>query len=200
MDLEFSLNRDVVFIKPKTHSDHRGGFTEIFVETWFRVNVLDVDFVQDNEVHNRACGTIRGLHFQAPPCSQGKLVRCSAGSIFDLTVDLRVGSPTFRRWAAVTLSAQNQRQVWIPPGFAHGLCTLEANTVVSYKVTSAYCGKHDQGIAWNDDGLNIDWPAQADPSTLSSKDRNLPDLCQLLAGSNELFAFQQNGGGLTCGY
>ena len=179
MQLEFSYNRIVCFIKPKTHLDNRGGFTETFVDNWFRNTICNVDFVQDNEVYSRTVGTIRGLHYQSPPRAQGKLVRCSAGAIFDVTVDLRPSSPNFRQWMSAHLSAANQRQVWVPPGFAHGLCTLENDTIVSYKVTSAFSPEHDKGIAWDDSELAIKWPALADPSTLSEKDRNLPPLNQL---------------------
>ena len=163
-------------MRPAKIEDQRGYFSEIFRADKFRERVGAVDFVQDNQSFNAATGTIRGVHFQTHPFGQGKLVRCIAGSIFDVAVDLRRGSPTFGRWEAVTLTAQLNNQFWLPVGFGHGFCTLEPDSVLSYRVTNYYSAGHDAGIAWDDKAVAIQWPDVADAATLSSKDRNLPEL------------------------
>jgi len=132
--------------------------------------------VQDNESLSRRPGTLRGLHFQTAPFVQGKLVRCAAGALFDVAVDLRAGSPSFGRWIGVELSADGGNQLWVPPGFAHGFCTLLPDTVVSYKVTAPYSAAHDKGLAWDDAQVAVDWPEAADRETLSAKDREQPGL------------------------
>ena len=161
----------LVLIAPKRVTDQRGYFAETYREEDFRARAGHVHFVQENQSLSVATGTIRGLHFQVAPFAQGKLVRCLAGSLYDVAVDLRSGSPTFGRSAAVTLSAETGTQLWIPPGFAHGFCTLEPNSVISYKVTAYYNAGSDCGLAWDDPKLGIDWPACANPDTLSAKDR-----------------------------
>ena len=122
---------------------------------------------------------MRGLHFQAPPHAQAKLVRVTRGSVYDVAVDIRVGSPTYGRHAGVILSAANWTQMWIPAGFAHGFCTLEPDTEVIYKVTAYYAPESDRGLKWDDAELAIDWPVEAGSATLSDKDRNLPGLKQM---------------------
>ena len=169
----------VVEIVPKRIGDNRGYFSEVYKSQWFRQNVADVEFVQENESLSANIGTIRGLHFQSPPYAQGKLVRCLAGALFDVCVDIRVASPTFGKWISVTLSTDDGRQFWIPPGFAHGFCTLEPNTVISYKVTAPYSPEHDKGLRWNDPDVAVIWPAVADPNHLSAKDRLQPTLNRL---------------------
>lgn len=170
---------DIVEIIPKKHEDARGYFSEVFRDDWFRSNVAEVDFFQENQSLSRNVGTIRGLHFQSEPFAQGKLVRCLAGLIFDVAVDIRQGSPTFGHWIAVELSPEKGNQLWIPAGFAHGFCTLLPDSVLCYKVTAGYSPENDLGLAWNDASVGIEWPAVAAPDTLSGKDRVQPMLSAL---------------------
>jgi dTDP-4-dehydrorhamnose 3,5-epimerase len=166
-------------IKPRKIEDERGYFSEIFRRDSFAERAPDVEFVQDNQSLSVRTGTIRGLHFQSHPAAQGKLVRCLAGSLFDVAVDLRVDSPTYARWISLILSPEHNNQLWIPAGFGHGFCTLEPNSVISYRVTSYYSAEHDKGVAWDDPQIGIDWPAIADRETLSAKDRTQPALAEL---------------------
>jgi dTDP-4-dehydrorhamnose 3,5-epimerase len=157
----------VLLIEPKVHGDHRGYFFESY-----RTDVLAAHgvpaFVQDNQSFSKE-GTLRGLHFQLDR-PQGKLVRVLRGSIVDVAVDIRVGSPTFGKWIAETLSADNHRQLYVPPGFAHGFCVVGDVAEVLYKCTDFYSGAADQrGVLWNDPGLAIAWPAAA--PTLSDQDK-----------------------------
>lgn len=165
---------------PRKIGDERGYFAEIFREDRFR-EIADVNFVQENQSLSVEVGTVRGLHFQTGPFAQGKLVRCLSGAVFDVAVDLRRGSPHFGNWAAIELTAETGNQLWIPPGFAHGFCTLRPQSVVCYKVTSFYSREHDKGVAWDDSDIGIAWPALADPATLSPKDRSQPGLADLPA-------------------
>lgn len=166
-------------IFPRKIEDHRGYFSEVFRQDAFREHGPRVDFVQDNQSLSLQPGTIRGLHFQSHPAAQGKLVRCLAGKLLDVVVDLRVGSPTYGRWISATLSPSDNNQLWVPVGFAHGFCTLEPNTIISYRVTNYYSREHDKGVAWNDPELGVEWPEIADPETLSLKDREQPSLAEL---------------------
>lgn len=168
-----------IAIRPIRHGDARGYFAETFRADLFADAVDSVDFVQENESLSAKVGTVRGLHFQVGPFAQGKLVRCAVGAVLDVAVDIRVGSPSYGRWIAVELSAQNGSQLWIPPGFAHGFCTLEPDTVLAYKVTAYYSHEHDRGLAWDDPAIGVTWPAVADRSTLSAKDRVQPKLAEL---------------------
>ncbi len=145
----------------------------------FEAEVGSFAFVQDNCSYSAKAGTVRGLHFQLNPRAQGKLVSCIAGSLFDAAVDLRSGSPTYGQFVTAELSAQNAKQLWVPPGFAHGFCTLEPDTVISYKVTDYYRPEYDSGLLWNDPEIAIDWPVNADVAILSDKDRMLPRLADL---------------------
>ncbi|MBC2669050.1 dTDP-4-dehydrorhamnose 3,5-epimerase [Novosphingobium piscinae] len=169
----------VLEITPKRHGDERGYFAEIFSQRDFEAHAGPTVFVQENESLSARVGTIRGLHFQTDPHAQGKLVRCTAGAIFDVAVDLRSDSPTYGQWAGVELSPAKGNLFWIPPGFAHGFCTLEPDTVVNYKVTSHYAPECDKGLLWNDPSVGIIWPSVADPDTLSAKDRVQPTLAEL---------------------
>jgi dTDP-4-dehydrorhamnose 3,5-epimerase len=169
----------LIEITPRRFADERGYFAETFRHDIFCDQAGPVTFVQENESLSARPGTIRGLHFQTEPLAQGKLVRCAAGALLDVAVDLRVGSPTFGRWAAVELTPESGKQLWIPAGFAHGFCTLKPNTVINYKVTAYYSAAHDSGLAWNDPAIGIDWPALADPETLSAKDSIQPLLADL---------------------
>jgi dTDP-4-dehydrorhamnose 3,5-epimerase len=168
-------------VQPAKIEDQRGYFSEIFRSDKFREQAGAVDFVQDNQSANVRLGTIRGIHFQTHPFAQGKLVRCIAGSVFDVAVDLRMGSPTFGRWVAVTLTSELNNQLWVPVGFGHAYCTLEPNSVLAYRVTNYYDAESDKGVVWDDDRIGIEWPAVADPTTLSSKDLQQPRLAELPA-------------------
>lgn len=170
----------IVLMTPRHLGDERGYFAEIFRADLFSQNVGDYDFVQDNESLSARIGTIRGLHFQSEPHAQGKLVRCTSGALFDVAVDIRAGSPTYGQWVGETLTPNNGKQFWIPPGFAHGFCTLEPDTVIAYKVTGGYYSTEcDKGLAWDDPAIGIVWPDTADADTLSAKDRKQPLLANL---------------------
>ena len=140
-----------------------------------------LEFVQDNQSLSVRAGTVRGIHFQSHPKAQGKLVRCLSGSVLDVAVDLRTGSPTYGQWIAVTLTPEENNQLWIPVGFGHAFCTLEPNSVIAYRVTDYYSPESDKGVAWDDPQIGIDWPSVADAETLSAKDREQPALSQLPA-------------------
>ncbi len=170
---------DVVEILPKRHGDERGYFTETFRDDWFRENVADVTFFQENQSLSRSRGVLRGLHFQSHPSAQGKLVRCISGAILDVAVDIRHGSPTYGRHVAVTLTAEQGNQLWIPVGFLHGFCTLTADVLIAYKVTAYYDPAADRGVLWNDPDLAIAWPDFVDPALMSGKDRQQPLLRDL---------------------
>lgn len=165
---------------PRRIGDERGYFAEIFRADIFAQHCGDFAFTQDNESVSAKAGTIRGLHFQSEPHVQGKLVRCTAGALFDVAVDIRLGSPTYGQWISEILTPGNGKQLWVPPGFAHGFCTLEPNTVICYKVTGYYSAECDRGLAWDDGEIGVRWPEVADPATLSSKDRCQPLLADLL--------------------
>lgn len=173
---------DVLILEPRVFGDERGFFYESYNERVFReATGLDVHFVQDN--HSRSVkGVLRGLHYQLPPMAQGKLVRCVVGEVFDVAVDIRGSSPSFGKWAGVTLSAENKRQLWIPEGFAHGFLVLSEVAEFVYKTTNYYAPEYDRGIVWNDPGIGIQWPIAAGP-TLSGKDQH----AKLLAAA-EYFA------------
>jgi dTDP-4-dehydrorhamnose 3,5-epimerase len=179
MDIREFKIPDVKLIFPKRFSDARGCFVETWSERRFRQEIADMTFVQDNESFSAKIGTLRGLHFQKPPYAQGKLVRVLKGSILDVAVDIRRGSPTYGHNVAITLDAAEGMQLWVPPGFLHGFCTLEDETVVSYKVTSYYSPNHDAGVLWNDQDLGINWPVPVDSVVLSDKDQRHPCLREL---------------------
>lgn len=170
---------DVKLFVPKRIADDRGYFAETFRSELFSSVCGDHAFVQENESLSRRIGTVRGLHFQSEPHAQGKLVRCTAGALFDVAVDIRIGSRTFGQWIGEVLTPQNGHQLWVPAGFAHGFCTLAEDTVISYKVTDYYSGACDKGLLWCDADVGIIWPDVADPETLSAKDRIQPQLVDL---------------------
>ncbi len=170
---------DVVLIRPKRLGDARGYFVETFNARLFGREVAEAVFVQDNEALSAQAGTVRGLHFQHPPTAQGKLVRALKGGIFDVAVDIRQGSPSFGRHISTLLTAESGDQLWVPPGFAHGYCTTEPDSIIAYKVTDFYSGADDGGIAWDDPALGIDWPVAPGAAVLSDKDRKLPKLSEL---------------------
>jgi len=179
----------LVEFSPRIHGDARGYFAEVFRADLFAAEVGPATFVQDNQSFSAAPGTVRGLHFQTPPHAQGKLVRCLAGAVFDVAVDLRHGSASYGKWVGVELSATRLNALWVPAGFGHGFCTLTPDAVVSYKVTAYYSREHDMGVAWDDPAIGVAWPGVADAETLSPKDRVQPKLGELGA----VFAMAEAG-------
>jgi dTDP-4-dehydrorhamnose 3,5-epimerase len=173
----------VLEIRPDRFSDERGFFSEVWNATTWAGQGLSFDWVQDNHSLSRTSGVLRGLHYQVAPLAQGKLVRVSRGSVFDVAVDIRRNSSTFGRWVSAIISAAEWNQLLIPAGFAHGFLTLEDDTEVQYKVTAPYSAAHDRAIRWNDPELAIDWPMEEADLTLSEKDRSAPLLAEA-----ELFA------------
>ena len=170
---------DVKLITPDRHGDDRGFFSETWNSARFVDAGLEFTWVQDNHSLSKDTGVLRGLHFQTPPFAQDKLVRVTAGSIIDVAVDIRHGSPTFGKYVSAILSAENWRQLLVPAGFAHGFCTLEPNTEVVYKVTAFYSRDHDKGLAWDDPDLAIDWHLGGSHPLLSDKDKKQPKLADL---------------------
>jgi dTDP-4-dehydrorhamnose 3,5-epimerase len=170
---------DLKLLVPKLFSDARGTFTETWSDRTFREKIANVSFVQDNQSISTKERTVRGLHFQKAPHAQGKLIRVLRGSIFDIAVDIRRGSPTYGQHVAITLDAATGAQLWVPEGFLHGFCTLEDSTEVFYKVTSYYSPAHDGGVLWSDPDLGIPWPVGPEPVILSEKDRKHPCLRDL---------------------
>ncbi|QPJ99036.1 dTDP-4-dehydrorhamnose 3,5-epimerase [Enterobacter mori] len=162
---------DLFVLEPKVFGDERGFFMESFNQNDFeKVIGKRVDFVQDN--HSKSSkGVLRGLHYQLAPYAQAKLVRCVVGEVFDVAVDLRKNSPTFKKWFGITLSAENKHQLWIPEGFAHGFMVTSDEAEFLYKTTSYYAPGHQQAIIYNDPILNISWPTCDAPLSLSQKDQ-----------------------------
>jgi dTDP-4-dehydrorhamnose 3,5-epimerase len=175
--IDHALN-GVYVLEPRVHEDHRGFFMETYSQRVLEELGICHDFVQDNHSLSKDKGTLRGLHYQLAPMAQTKLVRVTAGSIYDVAVDIRPASPTLGQWYGTVLSAQNKRQLLVPKGFAHGFCTLDPHTEVMYKVDQYYSFEHDRGLAWDDQDLRIDWPV--DQPILSDKDRQHPTLNQML--------------------
>lgn len=170
-----------VEVLPRKIEDDRGYFSETFRLSSFVNQVGPAEFVQDNQSLSVRPGTIRGIHFQSIPWAQGKLVRCLTGKVFDVAVDLRRNSPDYGRWIAVTLTPEENNQLWVPVGFGHAFCTLEPNSVIAYRVTNYYSPQNDHGVAWDDPDIGIDWPSFANVDTLSAKDRAQPSLADLPA-------------------
>lgn len=162
----------VIIIEPKVFRDERGFFTESYSFKKFEEAGLHYNFIQDNHSLSVREGTIRGLHYQANPKAQTKLVRILKGEALDVAIDIRLGSPTYRQWISIKLSTENMRQLIIPRGFAHGICTLAPDTEVFYKVDEFYAPDCDRAIRWNDPDIAIEWPYN-DP-LLSEKDSNAP--------------------------
>ena len=169
---------EVLIFEPKVFGDDRGFFFESFSQKVFEEAVgYKVNFVQDN--HSKSLkGVLRGLHYQLAPYAQGKLVRCVAGEVFDVAVDIRKESPTFGQWVGVNLSAENKRQLWIPEGFAHGFLVLSETAEFVYKTTNYYHPESDRGIIWSDSDIAIKWPLEIEP-LLSHKDLKQPLLKNL---------------------
>ena len=168
----------VRLIETKRFADERGWFMETWAAERTRALGIDCDWVQDNQSLSRQPGTIRGIHFQAPPFAQAKLVRCVAGKIMDYAVDLRRGSPTYGHHVAAELSADNGLQLYVPVGFGHAFLTLEPDTQVAYKVSAPYDRDSDGGVRWDDPAIGIDWPLPPGGAILSDKDRALPTLAE----------------------
>jgi dTDP-4-dehydrorhamnose 3,5-epimerase len=159
--------------------DERGYFARAWCWDEFFEAGIETTFVQCNVSYNRFRGTLRGLHFQLPPSAEGKLIRCTRGSLFDVAVDLRAGSPTRGKWTSVELSAANGRMIYIPEGLAHGFETLEDNTEIFYQMTARYDAKAARGVRWDDPMLAIRWPIPR-PAVLSPRDKTLPAFAELV--------------------
>jgi dTDP-4-dehydrorhamnose 3,5-epimerase len=173
---------DVLEIIPPRYSDARGFFQESRSRTAFADQGLMLDFVQDNHSCTADAGIIRGLHYQAPPMAQDKLVRVTHGRVFDVAVDLRPASATYRQWVGLVLDAALGNQILVPKGFAHGFQTLEPDCEVLYKVTADFAPQHDRAIRWDDPEIAISWPLPVAPERLSDKDRLAPWLCTQVTG------------------
>jgi len=160
---------DVKIIEPKVFGDDRGFFLETFRDDWFKENVANVTFVQDN--HSKSSqGILRGMHYQLNQ-TQGKLVRVTSGEVYDVAIDMRKSSPSYGQWFGVLLSAENKRQLWVPEGFAHGFYVTSESAEFVYKCTDYYAPEHEVSVKWNDPTLDIDWPITTKPS-LSAKDED----------------------------
>jgi len=179
MVIEEAALEGLKVISPRKIGDARGFLSETYNRRIIVTVASDVEFVQDNHSMSAQQGTVRGMHFQAPPFAQVKLVRVIRGAIFDVAIDIRAFSPTYGRHFGIELSAANWRQLLIPVGFAHGYCTLEPETEVLYKVTNYYSAAHERGLAWDDPALGIVWPLSSDGAILSKKDRQHPLLRDL---------------------
>lgn len=171
MILEPTALPDVLILTPRRSSDSRGFFSEVWNRQTLAGLGIDIDFVQDNHSLSRQAGTVRGLHFQAPQHAQAKLVRCGAGAILDVAVDIRRGSPSYGRSVGVELSAENGRQLLIPAGFLHGFVTLRPDTEVLYKCSDVYAPDCDGAVRFDDPDLGIDWGIDPAQAVLSDKDR-----------------------------
>lgn len=165
----------VYIIEPDVHGDARGYFMETYSTRSFKELGIDTVFVQDNQSFSAQKGILRGIHFQNAPMAQAKLVRVTKGAVLDVAVDLRKGSPTYKQWVTVELSAENKRMFFIPRGFGHGFVTLTDNVEFCYKVDNLYSKECDRGIRFNDPSINVDW-GEVDTSLLSQKDTTSPML------------------------
>ena len=161
----------VIDIEP--HEDERGFFARTFCKEEFEALGLDATVVQSSVSFNRQTGTLRGMHYQAPPHEETKVVRCTAGAIYDVIIDMRPLSPTFVQWHGVKLSAENRTMFYIPDGFAHGFLTLEDNTEVLYQMSEFYYPESARGVRWDDPAFGVEWPAE--PTAISDHDRSYPD-------------------------
>jgi dTDP-4-dehydrorhamnose 3,5-epimerase len=186
MDILMTLDTcKLIHLKPQRIRDHRGFFGEIYTRRHYADMGIGFDFVQDNHSLSHAVGTLRGLHFQAPPHAQGKLVRCGRGAIFDVAADIRRGSPTYGHWQGYELSAENGHQLYVPVGFAHGFVTLELDSEIVYKCTDYYAPETEGAVRW--DSCGIEWPISIDP-ILSNKDAIAPALVDF----NSPFIYGEN--------
>lgn len=179
---------DVLIIEPDVHGDHRGYFMETYNKQRYVEAGIDVDFVQDNMSFSAQKGTLRGLHWQNGEMSQSKLVSCTKGVVIDVAVDIRKGSPTYKQWVSVELSAENKRQFFIPQGFAHGFLTISDDVEFRYKVDNFYSKEHDRGMRYDDPAINVDWGSLLNgiEPILSDKDKFGP----LLEESDANFTYK----------
>lgn len=168
---------DVILLEPTIHEDERGYFFESYNKRVFEEIVgHPVEFVQDNQSYSKR-GVLRGLHYQVPPLEQGKLVRVTHGKVFDVAVDIRKESPTFGKWVGEYLSGDNKRQIWIPPGFAHGFLVVSESAILQYKCSNFYSRDHERIVLWCDPNLSINWPvSDIEMVILSDKDKSAPFL------------------------
>lgn len=164
---------DIILIEPRVFEDARGYFMETYHQRDFEKFGISRVFVQDNHSRSRK-GVIRGLHYQKEPMAQGKLVRCVRGAVFDVAVDLRLGSPSYGKWVGITLSEANRLMLWIPRGFAHGYAALEEHSEILYKTDNLYSAEHERGVVWNDPEIGIQWPVTV--PIISEKDAQYPKL------------------------
>lgn len=179
MQIEETALPDVLILTPARHGDARGFFSESWNRATLRDHGIDIDFVQDNHSLSAQAGTVRGLHYQAPPHAQVKLVRCGRGRLFDVAVDIRRASPTYGQWVGVELSFDNGRQLLVPEGFAHGFVTREDDTEIVYKCSDYYAPDCDSALRWDDARIGIDWGLGAAEPVLSEKDARAPALADL---------------------
>jgi dTDP-4-dehydrorhamnose 3,5-epimerase len=166
-------------IEPERLEDERGFFARVWCQREFERRGLNPCLAQCSISFNRAKGTLRGIHYQIAPCEEAKLVRCTQGSIYDVMVDLRPESPTYKRYFGEVLSAENRLMLYVPEGFAHGLLTLEDNTEILYHISEFYSPEHSRGVRWDDPAFAIDWPIT--PKRISIRDRSYPDFVQRTA-------------------
>ena len=178
---------DVFIIEPNVFGDSRGYFLESFNLSRFEENIHPIKFIQDNESKSKR-GVLRGLHFQNPPYNQAKLVRCISGSVMDVVLDIRLGSPTYGKHLSIELSGENKRQLFVPKGFAHGFVVLSESATFAYKVDNKFEPNFDSGLSWDDSDLKIDWGISKENIQLSEKDKNL----QLFKDFKSPFKFKKS--------
>ncbi|MEO1291988.1 MAG: dTDP-4-dehydrorhamnose 3,5-epimerase [Pseudomonadota bacterium] len=179
MDIEQCPVPGLMLLTPRRFGDARGFFSEIWNRRTLAEHGIELDFVQDNHSLSETAGTVRGLHFQAPPDGQAKLVRCGRGRLYDVAVDIRQGSPTYGHWYGVELSFENGKQLLVPEGFAHGFVTLEPGTEIIYKCSGFYAPRAEGAVRWDDPAIGIDWPLRGAEPVLSEKDASAPMLADL---------------------
>ncbi len=187
MDIEETRLPGVLILTPKRFGDARGFFSESWNRQTLAAHGIEMDFCQDNHSLSAQVGTVRGLHFQAPPHAQDKLVRCGRGALFDVAVDIRRGSPTYGHWVGVELNEQNGKQLLVPAGFLHGFSTLQPDTEIIYKCTDYYAPAADGAVRFDDPAIGIDWKIDPGQAVLSEKDAAAP----LLADFESPFVWEQ---------
>lgn len=175
MQVEQTKLAGVVVLTPKRFGDDRGYFSEVWNKATLAQHGITVDFVQDNHSYSRDAGTVRGLHYQSPPHAQDKLVRCGAGRVLDVVVDIRRSSPTYGQWLSVELSAKNGAQIFVPKGFLHGFATLDPDSELLYKCSDVYAPDCDGSVHFASEGLGIDWQIDPKQAVLSGKDAEAVD-------------------------
>ena len=176
MQVERLAIPEVMLLTPKRHGDERGWLSEVYSRKAMADAGLGCEFVQDNQAYSPRRGTMRGIHLQVPPKPVAKLVRAIRGAIFDVAVDVRAGSPTFGRWVAAELTADNGQMLFVPRGFGHAYCTLTDDAEVLYKLDGYYAPECERGLLWNDPAIGIDWPIADDQMTINARDRDFPPL------------------------